>query len=319
MFGNRAGALRQKVDPLGWLKDWVRRVGLEGWCGRYYGTYAAQVLDVADPLGRGRVRAICPAVGFDVAESVPPEWWALPCLPGASVVGGQRVGAFVLPPVGGNVWLTFQGGDPGLPVWMGGWLPAGATADPFVAATALRGGVQTASGHLIRWSDDPTDLHLTIARGDGAGAASPAFLSFDKDGNVTLSNGAGTNLYLNELTTEASLSVANAAGQTVAQFALMDGKATLVAGAASVSAQNGDLVLAGGNITLQASGQIVLDTGTIRLGGAAAMQPVPLGQGLAVALATHVHTSAAPGSPTTPVVGPPLLPGAQLSTSVFVK
>jgi hypothetical protein len=43
--------------------------------------------------------------------------WALPCMP----YGGLSLGMFVVPPIGANVWVEFQHGNPELPIWTGFW------------------------------------------------------------------------------------------------------------------------------------------------------------------------------------------------------
>ena len=46
--------------------------------------------------------------------------WAMPCAPFA----GPGVGFFAIPPVGANVWVEFEAGDPEYPIWSGGfWDP----------------------------------------------------------------------------------------------------------------------------------------------------------------------------------------------------
>ena len=39
----------------------------------------------------------------------------MPCVPYA----GSGVGFFAVPPVGANVWVEFEGGDPDYPIWSG--------------------------------------------------------------------------------------------------------------------------------------------------------------------------------------------------------
>ena len=41
--------------------------------------------------------------------------WAEPCIPYA----GPKVGWYVIPPVGANVWIEFEQGDPDYPIWTG--------------------------------------------------------------------------------------------------------------------------------------------------------------------------------------------------------
>ena len=66
-------------------------------------------------MQRGRVQVSVPAVLGDGQLS-----WAEACVPYA----GDSVGLFVVPPVGANVWVEFEGGDPAYPI-LGGcfWGP----------------------------------------------------------------------------------------------------------------------------------------------------------------------------------------------------
>ena len=73
------------------------------------GKYRGRVSDNQDPLGRGRITALVPAI------SDSPLTWAEPCIPYA----GPKVGWYVIPPVGANVWIEFEGGDPDYPIWTG--------------------------------------------------------------------------------------------------------------------------------------------------------------------------------------------------------
>lgn len=76
---------------------------------RYYGKYRGKVIDNIDPLFLGRLIPIVPAIS-DV-----PLTWALPCTPYA----GLQVGLYAIPPIGANVWIEFEAGDPEHPIWTG--------------------------------------------------------------------------------------------------------------------------------------------------------------------------------------------------------
>jgi uncharacterized protein involved in type VI secretion and phage assembly len=75
----------------------------------HYGKYRGKVADNQDPLGRGRIAAVVPAI------SDKPLTWAEPCTPYA----GPKVGWYAIPPMGANVWIEFEGGDPDYPIWSG--------------------------------------------------------------------------------------------------------------------------------------------------------------------------------------------------------
>lgn len=73
-----------------------------------FGMYRGLVVAISDPTGKGRLQVQVPSVnGTGVLN------WAMPCLP----VGGM----LALPKVGDPVWIAFEAGDPGHPVWLGTW------------------------------------------------------------------------------------------------------------------------------------------------------------------------------------------------------
>lgn len=90
---------------------------------KFYGKYRGKVADNIDPLFLGRILPIVPAV------SELPLTWATPCVPYA----GLQVGFYALPPIGANIWIEFEGGDPNHPIWSGcfweeGQVPLGTPA-----------------------------------------------------------------------------------------------------------------------------------------------------------------------------------------------
>lgn len=76
---------------------------------RFYGKYRGKVLDNIDPLFQGRILADVPAISGSLLN------FALPCTPYA----GPDVGFYAIPPIGANVWIEFEGGDPDYPIWAG--------------------------------------------------------------------------------------------------------------------------------------------------------------------------------------------------------
>ena len=115
----------------------------------YFGIYRGTVHNNVDPMQMGRIMAIVP----DVVGAIP-STWAMPCAP----MAGNQAGVFVVPPIGAGVWVQFEGGDPDLPVWVGGWwnnaaeVPAlamaGAPDDPGIV-------IQTARQNAVVLSDLP--------------------------------------------------------------------------------------------------------------------------------------------------------------------
>jgi Type VI secretion system/phage-baseplate injector OB domain len=75
---------------------------------KYYGKFRGKVRDNIDPLGRGRLLADVPKISGMVLN------WCMPCVPYAKDVSND-----VIPPVGANVWIEFEAGDPNYPIWSG--------------------------------------------------------------------------------------------------------------------------------------------------------------------------------------------------------
>jgi hypothetical protein len=96
---------------------------------RFYGKYRGIVIDNVDPEQIGRVLVQVSAVMGEIPSS-----WAMPCVPAA----GIQAGCFVLPPIGSQVWVEFEQGDPDYPIWTGGFwglvaeVPLLATAPPAI-------------------------------------------------------------------------------------------------------------------------------------------------------------------------------------------
>jgi hypothetical protein len=87
---------------------------------QFLGKYRGVVTNNIDPLLLGRVQVSVPAVLGTGQLS-----WAMPCTPYA----GAQVGLFLVPPIGANVWVEFEAGDPDYPIlagcfWGAGEVPA---------------------------------------------------------------------------------------------------------------------------------------------------------------------------------------------------
>ncbi len=80
---------------------------------QYFGKYSGTVLNNIDPMQRGRLQVMVPAV-----TSLVPTTWAEACVPLAGPTG-PPMGIFTLPPIGAGVWVEFEAGDPGRPIWTG--------------------------------------------------------------------------------------------------------------------------------------------------------------------------------------------------------
>jgi uncharacterized protein involved in type VI secretion and phage assembly len=78
---------------------------------QFFGKYRGTVTDNKDLMFLGRVKVKVPYAMGDVED------WAMPCFPYA----GTQAGVLVIPPVGANVWVEFEGGDIDMPIWVGGF------------------------------------------------------------------------------------------------------------------------------------------------------------------------------------------------------
>ncbi len=76
---------------------------------KFYGKYKGTVTNNIDPLGNSRIMVLVPVIPFAVAM------WAVPCVPYA----GPLEGLHIIPSIGSNVWVEFEGGDPSYPIWVG--------------------------------------------------------------------------------------------------------------------------------------------------------------------------------------------------------
>lgn len=72
--------------------------------------YRGKVENNIDPMQLGRIQVSVPSVLGEGRMS-----WAMPCVPYA----GSGVGFFAIPPLGANIWVEFEGGNPDYPIWSG--------------------------------------------------------------------------------------------------------------------------------------------------------------------------------------------------------
>lgn len=74
---------------------------------QFYGLYRATVTDLDDPQGKNRIQVLIPAV------SSSPHWASacLPCVVASAILDE--------PAVGSTVWVAFEAGDAGRPVYLG--------------------------------------------------------------------------------------------------------------------------------------------------------------------------------------------------------
>ena len=143
---------------------------------KHFGKYRGRVTNNVDPLQLGRVQVSVPAVLGEGSSS-----WAMPCVPYA----GPGVGTFMVPPVGANVWVEFEGGDADYPILAGCFWGVGeAPAMPAIAEVKM---IKT-DGIALTLSDMPGAGGLKLEVSPPA-VAMPLVLEFSSAG-IEITNGA---------------------------------------------------------------------------------------------------------------------------------
>jgi len=155
---------------------------------RFYGKYRGLVIDNIDPLQIGRTMVQCPDVLGETESS-----WAMPCVPAA----GIEAGCFIVPPIGSQVWVEFEQGNPDYPIWVGGFwgdaadVPVFATAPPAIPP-GQNIVLQTTGENMILLSDAaPTPATGGIVLKDASGA----MIVINETG-IYIDNGQGATITL---------------------------------------------------------------------------------------------------------------------------
>jgi uncharacterized protein involved in type VI secretion and phage assembly len=144
---------------------------------QFFGKYRGTVENNVDPRQLGRIQFSVPTVLGENRLN-----WAMPCVPYA----GPDVGFFAIPPVGANVWIEFEGGDPDFPIWTGCFWDSGdVPASPAVAEKKV---LKTDVG-TVTLDDTPGAGGLTIETTAGMKIA------IDSQG-IEIANGQGASIKL---------------------------------------------------------------------------------------------------------------------------
>jgi hypothetical protein len=155
---------------------------------RYYGKYRGLVIENIDPQQIGRVLLEVPDV-----LGLTPSSWAMPCVPAA----GPQAGCFVIPPIGSQVWVEFEQGDPDYPIWTGGFwglvaeVPVFATAPPAIPP-GQNIVLQTTGQNMLLVSDAPP----TPATGGIILKSTSGAMIVVNDSGIYISNGQGAAITL---------------------------------------------------------------------------------------------------------------------------
>ncbi len=236
-------------------------------CSELCGKYRGRVLDNLDPLVLGRLLVAVPQVPGAALT------WATPCVPYA----GLQVGFHFIPPIGANVWVEFEGGNPSFPIWVGCFWSEGEL--PLEAPPLLKI-IQTDTASIII-NDTPGEGGITIVTRDPAVevpasitmdslgiqlAVEPSTLSMSPEEGITVVFPTST-VSLTEvgITAETAEIISLTAGAefnvnaTGAATIESVGDVTITAGVAGEFTAGGDLALsAGGAAELSATGDVAV-------------------------------------------------------------
>ena len=155
---------------------------------KFYGKYRGLVVENIDPEQIGRVLVQVP----DVLGLIPSSW-AMPCVPAA----GIQSGCFIVPPIGSQVWIEFEQGDPDYPIWTGGFwglvaeVPIFATAPPAIPP-GQNIVLQTTGQNMLLLSDAPP---TPATGGIVLKSATGAMIVVNATG-IYISNGQGATITL---------------------------------------------------------------------------------------------------------------------------
>lgn len=306
-------------NPAQYVLDEISDKGTEGACNRWYGLYKGIVLNNDHPSKRGLCVLQVPCMGHDTPDKVPVDWWARPCMPGLSVGGsGQMHGMFMPPELGDEVWVQFENGHPSFPVYTGGYLRVSFEGQELLAEQALYKGIRTSTGHFLRFSDDKEDLHITIAKGDGAGSVSGATISLMKDGSAVIANDKNSSVFLDAKTNNVTMMSSDGEKMLSSVMAGNDKVVAMTASGGSFSLNKDVFQFNGKDFIVNASGKCALLAGKVFLGKGTKYEPAVRGYKLAIWSKKHQHMCAAPQSPSLPDPQPPLLPMNELSEIVSI-
>lgn len=369
--------LQMRTDPYGsWNKSMFRT-----------GIWRAKVVDVADPQNRGRVKvrilqlqeesspqgSVFDASAAEAKTATAPPGggvpddrlqWAEPCFPWGGNIqpdeneGLRTEGFFAVPSVGSTVWVAFDQGFLGRPVWLGTWYGRDELPEEISDPANIRL-LKTPGGHVLLFDDTPGQSRVLLAtlsegssgahsvrlielddqaqtvtiRNTSDSSADPRSLTLDAAAKkITLIEGLNRSLELDQTLQKVTLK--QGPTQTLVQDGvtqstiLTDGANILTMNGAAgvITLTNGVVTLtidAAGNTTLVGSGNVALNnTGLVTLGTGASLGVVL--DSLIALFNAHTHTYVpGAGVPTETGTatgsGHTMVPGTHTSTTVRAK
>lgn len=236
-----------------------------------WGKHRGRVAGNDDPRGIGRLKVTVPGILGDE------QAWALPCAPFG---GSDGSGLLVLPEVGANVWIEFEGGDLAHPIWVGTyWSQGFDTSNDF--GGWQRRTLRTVGGQMVQLDDEPGSTRVLLAHGSGAQ------VEIDDDGRVTVRDHGGNELVLDP--DASSTRLADVHGNRIQ---------TDSSGVVVENAQGTKVELNAVTATVKAT-TVNVDATLVKLGGGG--EPVLKGTSFLAGYMAHTHpTGAGPSGPPIP-------------------
>jgi len=246
----------------------------------YFGKFRAFVVDNEDPDGRGRLKLTIPSVlGSEASD------WALPCF---AYGGGAGFGIIAVPPVDAQVVVEFIEGDVSSPIWTGTfWRSADEVPEEASAGSAASTKLlKTEAGHLLSFEDTDGETKITLQSADDA------LVEMDETGSIALTGSDGGTVHLDA--EAGTLTVEDANGNSLVLSS---------SGIEATDANGNTITMASSGVEVSASAKVTISSSQVTVGTGAA-EPLIKGQSFMSLFNTHVHTTTAPGSPTSPPMAP---------------
>jgi hypothetical protein len=193
--------------------------------GQYFGKYTGIVKDNRDDQKLGQVQVSVPTI-FPPDELIT----ARAALP---------YGFFFVPENEAKVWIEFEGGDSGLPLWTGVQYVPGEWAPEAEADIPKKRVIKTAAGHLIMFEDTSREEAITIKDG-----VNGHVVVLNKDG-IVITDGANSHV----LTLD---------GQGIAVADGVNSHTLTLDGSGVTIESAGDVTIKGQTITIEATADITI-------------------------------------------------------------
>ncbi|WP_198264482.1 phage baseplate assembly protein V [sulfur-oxidizing endosymbiont of Gigantopelta aegis] len=244
---------------------------------KYFGKYRGFVVDNNDPEKRARVTLKVPSILDDSVSH-----WAEPCLP----FGGLAdQGFFLVPEINAQVWVEFEAGNIDKPIWTGTtWQQSSDVPQEAADRSPQMRQLKTPSGHILSFDDTEGGEEIRLYH------AKDAELKIDPDGVVQLTDASGSVVLMDA--TASAIKISDSSGNTI----MMDSSGI------KVSDSNGnEITMEAGGVKVSSSGTVNIEGSMVNVGGSGG-EPLIKGQSFLSLFATHMHTTTAPGAPTSPPI-----------------